>query len=146
MDRRTRLSLCNLVSVQLNACYLCFSINRYSTASTSSAAYIIGGYTNAGLSKTIAEFKDNQWYQLGSMRKGRFLHGSIAGKFSNPDYHTYKIISSILYGPYNMDHIIWSMLYGSWFENNYQLEMTSWLLVDILLVVGTSLLLINYDA
>ena len=38
---------------------------------TSSAAYIIGGYTNGGLSKTIAEFKDDQWYQLGSMRKGR---------------------------------------------------------------------------
>lgn len=43
------------------------SIYRYSTASTSDAAYIIGGrYTG----DVIAEFKNNQWRQLGKLVKG----------------------------------------------------------------------------
>jgi len=51
------------------------SISHYSTASTTNAAYIIGGrYT----SDDIAEFKDNQWRLLGNLFKGRERHGSIA--------------------------------------------------------------------
>ena len=47
----------------------------YSTASTSEAAYIIGGqYTR----EIIAEYKNDAWRQLGTLTKGRNLHGSIS--------------------------------------------------------------------
>ena len=46
----------------------------YSTASTSEAAYIIGGYFTKDI---IAEFRDNSWRQIGTLAKGRFGHGSI---------------------------------------------------------------------
>ena len=46
----------------------------YSTASTSEAAYIIGGaYTR----NIIAEFKNDSWRQMGTLAKGRRLHGTI---------------------------------------------------------------------
>ena len=47
----------------------------YSTASTSNAAYFIGGqYTK----EVIAEFKNDSWRQLGTLTKGRSSHGSIS--------------------------------------------------------------------
>ena len=47
----------------------------YSTASTSNAAYFIGGqYTK----EVIAEFKNDSWRQLGTLTKGRYYHGSIS--------------------------------------------------------------------
>ena len=50
-------------------------IEYYSTAATSDAAYIIGGrYTQ----DIIAEFRNNQWRQVGSLKKGRYGHGSIS--------------------------------------------------------------------
>ena len=50
-------------------------VYRYSTASTSEAAYIIGGeYTG----KIIAQFKNDVWSQFGTLSKGRFGHGSIS--------------------------------------------------------------------
>ena len=49
-------------------------IFAYSTASTDDAAYIIGG---SDVYNTIAEFRNNQWRNLGSLTKGRYLHGSI---------------------------------------------------------------------
>ena len=50
------------------------SIWAYSTASTSEAAYIIGGrYTE----NIIAEYKDGSWRQMGTLAKGRGWHGSI---------------------------------------------------------------------
>ena len=46
----------------------------YSTASTSEAAYIIGGtYTK----NIIAEFKNDSWRQVGTLAKGRHAHGTI---------------------------------------------------------------------
>ena len=50
-------------------------ISYYSTASTSDAAYIIGGYDTQNV---IAEFKDNQWRQLDNLNKGRDYHGSLS--------------------------------------------------------------------
>ena len=50
-------------------------IYAYSTASTDDAAFIIGGITAYN---TIAEFRNNQWRNLGSLTKGRAYHGSIA--------------------------------------------------------------------
>ena len=49
------------------------SISHYSTASTSNAAYIIGGrYT----SDVIAEFKASQWRRLGNLFKERIIFQS----------------------------------------------------------------------
>ena len=50
-------------------------IAYYSTASTSEAAYIIGGYPNTP--QIIAEFRSNSWRQMGTLAKGRYGHGSI---------------------------------------------------------------------
>ena len=47
----------------------------YSTASTTDAAYIIGGYETRSI---VAEFKDNRWRQLDNLNKGRDLHGSLS--------------------------------------------------------------------
>ena len=56
--------------------HLFFSyIAYYSTASTSDAAYIIGGYHTKSV---VAEFKDNQWRQLDNLNKGRHYHGSLS--------------------------------------------------------------------
>ena len=49
-------------------------IDSYSTASTSEAAYIIGGFYTRNI---IAEFKNDSWRQIGTLAKGRFDHGSI---------------------------------------------------------------------
>ena len=50
-------------------------IYRYSTASTPTAAYIIGGrYTQ----DIIAEYKDDNWRQVGKLQQGRQQHGSIS--------------------------------------------------------------------
>ena len=46
----------------------------YSTASTSEAAYIIGGRHNQN---RIAEFKNDSWRQMGTLAKKRSEHGSI---------------------------------------------------------------------
>ena len=46
----------------------------YSTAETANAAYIIGGYYTKDI---IAQFKDDQWYQLDSLNQGRWAHVSL---------------------------------------------------------------------
>ena len=53
------------------------NIFGYSTASTDNAAYIIGGIDyNVDIDR-IAEFRNNQWLNLGSLAQGRHYHGSI---------------------------------------------------------------------
>ena len=47
---------------------------RYSTVSTSGAAYFIG-WTNT--QEIIAEFKNDSWRQYETLTKGRNYHGSI---------------------------------------------------------------------
>ena len=49
-------------------------IYHYSTASTSEAAYIIGGTDTKDI---IAEFRNYSWRQMGTLAKGRHSHGSI---------------------------------------------------------------------
>ena len=51
------------------------NLMRYSTASTADAVYIIGGQHTEDI---IAEFKDNNWRQLGNLRRGRYNHNSLA--------------------------------------------------------------------
>ena len=56
-------------------------IYYYSTAATDEAAYIIGGIQDkgsSGYSRTIAEFKNGLWRQLGDLAQGRHGHGSIS--------------------------------------------------------------------
>ena len=60
--------------IQINMIILS-QIYAYSTASTSEAAYIIGGrYTR----DIIAQFKNDAWSQFGTLAKGRSHHGSIS--------------------------------------------------------------------
>ena len=49
-------------------------ISFYSTASTSEAAYIIGGVNTENI---IAEFKNDSWRRMGTLAKGRRGHGTI---------------------------------------------------------------------
>ena len=49
-------------------------IYGYSTASTSEAAYIIGGWKTQNI---IAEFKNDSWRRMGTLAKGRAGHGTI---------------------------------------------------------------------
>ena len=50
----------------------------YATASTDSAAYIIGGYSGRNRVTTIAEFKENKWRKVGDLAEGRSDHSSIS--------------------------------------------------------------------
>ena len=49
-------------------------ISGYSAASSTDAAYIIGGSDTPNV---VAEFKNDQWTQLEDLSKGRYTHGSI---------------------------------------------------------------------
>jgi len=49
-------------------------MQEYSSVSTSEAAYIIGGSFPG---KIIAEFKNGNWRQFGTLSKGRYVHESI---------------------------------------------------------------------
>ena len=50
----------------------------YSTAATSDAAFIIGGYQDGYYSTTITEFKNNQWRKVGDLAQARYGHSSIS--------------------------------------------------------------------
>ena len=68
----TRLSFSFIVSLFLNFWFI-FKILRiygYATASTDSAAYIIGGYEYGyGYISTIAQFKNNKWLKIGDLNE-----------------------------------------------------------------------------
>ena len=59
-----------------------FRIIQYATASTDSAAYIIGGY-GGGYVSTIAEYKNNKWRKFGDLTKKRHSSSAI---FYNGEY------------------------------------------------------------
>ena len=54
-------------------------IGYYATTSGKDSVYIIGGYiTEKGYrSSTIAEFKNDQWRNLGDLQQARYSHGAI---------------------------------------------------------------------
>ena len=61
-----------------------FRIAEYATASTDSAAYIIGGYIGGyGYVSTIAEYKNNKWRKFGDLTKKRSSSSAI---FFNGEY------------------------------------------------------------
>ena len=78
MGNGTRLSFSFIVSLCLNFWFIftIFRISNYATASTDSAAYIIGGY---GYEKesTIAQFKDNQWLKIGDLNEKKTSSSAI---------------------------------------------------------------------
>ena len=53
-------------------------IYYYSTDATDEAAYIIGGAQGSRYSRTIAQFKNDQWQKLGDLTLGRDCHASIS--------------------------------------------------------------------
>ena len=59
--------------------YIFSRITGYSTVSTDDAAFIIGGSRSEGWpnNDAIAEFRNDQWQYLGTLRTGRHDHGSI---------------------------------------------------------------------
>ena len=59
-----------------------FRIYNYATASTDSAAYIIGG-ADSGWVSTIAEYKNNKWRKFGDLTKKRGISSAI---FFNGEY------------------------------------------------------------
>ena len=52
-------------------------IARYSVASTSEAAFVIGGHAGDQISDVIAKFENDKWSPYGNLRKCRYAHGSI---------------------------------------------------------------------
>ena len=58
-----------------------FSLSYYATASTAESVFVIGGYTrdsSTGLrTPIIAEYRDNQWFNVGNLNQSRHGHGAI---------------------------------------------------------------------
>ena len=67
----TRLSFSFIVSLFLNFRFIfkLLRIANYATASTDSAAYIIGGTVGRESISTIAQFKNNQWLKIGDLKE-----------------------------------------------------------------------------
>ena len=60
-----------------------FRISHYATASTDSAAYIIGGYNGYDEVSTIAEYKNNKWRTIGNLNEPKYGPSVI---FNNGEY------------------------------------------------------------
>ena len=58
-------------------------IYRYATASTDSAAYIIGGYDSWEYVSTIAEYKNNKWRKIGNLNEPK---SGLSVIFNNGEY------------------------------------------------------------
>ena len=76
-----------------------FRISHYATTSTEESVYIIGGFTydssTGNKTPVIAEYKNDQWYNVGSLKQSRHAHGAITsgsftmvigGSSAAPDY------------------------------------------------------------
>ena len=59
----------------------CSYIGFYATTSTEESVYIIGGYTGdsstGGKTPIIAKYKNDEWYNVGSLIQSRNGHGAI---------------------------------------------------------------------
>ena len=58
-------------------------ISHYATASTDSAAYIIGGWNGRGAVSTIAEYKNNKWRKIGNLNEPK---NDLSAIFNNGEY------------------------------------------------------------
>ena len=52
-------------------------ISNYATASTNTAAYIIGGYDGSEQVSTVAEYKNNQWRDTGTLNEPKSSPSAI---------------------------------------------------------------------
>ena len=56
-------------------------ISYYATASSKESVYIIGGNTAVGSENysttIIAEYKNDEWYNVGNLKQSRYAHGAI---------------------------------------------------------------------
>ena len=75
MGIRTRLSFLFIVSLFLNLFCISkiFRISNYGTASTDSAAYILGGFVGKTSypwrTSIIAQFQNNEWNKIGELKE-----------------------------------------------------------------------------
>ena len=60
-----------------------FRISNYATASTNIAAYVIGGLNGYNQVSTIAEFKNNNWQNIGNLNEPKNCLSAI---FHNGEY------------------------------------------------------------
>ena len=58
-------------------------ISHYATASTNIAAYIIGGWNGSKKVSTIAEFKNNNWRNIGNLNEPK---EGLSAIFHNGEY------------------------------------------------------------
>ena len=63
--------------------FLSFRIYAYATASTNSAAYIIGGWGPDGMISTIGQYKNNKWLNIGDLKEKK---SSLSATFHNGEY------------------------------------------------------------
>ena len=90
----TRLSFSFKVSLFFNFWFI-FKILRiyeYATASTDSAAYIIGGYGDNSYLSTIAQFKNNKWLRIGDLNEKKDSLSAIShgGEYLIVGGHVYS--------------------------------------------------------
>jgi len=104
-------------------------ISHYSTTSTSSAAYIIGGFVSP---TTIAEFKHGQWSKVGDLSTGRYGHASITDGVQT------IIIGGNVSGT-NAETEIWTL------ENSESLQSSNPILPGGQYRYGTALFLVDSD-
>ena len=62
--------------------FILFSrFSNYATTSTEESVFIIGGFTydssTGNKTPVIAEYKNDQWYNVGSLKQSRHAHGAI---------------------------------------------------------------------
>ena len=71
MGIRSRLSFLLNVSLFFILCNISitFRISNYGTASTDSAAYILGGYFGTKKNSIIAQFQNNEWQKIGDLKE-----------------------------------------------------------------------------
>ena len=62
------------LSHEWNTKFLFRGIYHYSTTHTAEAVFIIGGYHTGNI---VAEFRDDKWQQIATLKQGRSRHGSI---------------------------------------------------------------------
>ena len=55
-----------------------FRIAKYATISTEESVYIIGGYiSESDYSSVVAEYKNDEWFNIGNLQQARSSHGAI---------------------------------------------------------------------
>ena len=82
MENGTRISFPFIVSLFLNICCITkiLRIAGYGTASTDSAAFILGGAYYLGEPKatsTIARFQNDKWEKIGELREAKYGSSAI---------------------------------------------------------------------